>query len=335
MIVSATPNTAVDYTLRASEFALGKTIRTLESAWGMGGKAADAAWILGHYGVANLALGFAAGQNGERMDAMLRERGCQTDFVWVNGETRLNIVICKNGNHSTFTTSTLEVTPEHIKAFYEKYAQALEKATCLIFGGSLPKGVPSTFIADVIQIARNRGIPILFDSSGSYLKMGIEAHPTVIKPNLVELFEIIGDHTIVIDERGLTPEHKQFIYSCAQKIQIEYDVSVVLTMGKGGAMALFGNNHYWIPSLDVDVVSAAGAGDGILSGLALTYSQQKPITDGLRLGFAFASAIVKTIATADYHLDDVQYFYPLIELIPINTETFTMQGMHTRLRTDD
>jgi fructose-1-phosphate kinase PfkB-like protein len=67
VIVSVTPTTAIDYTLRVADFSLGRTIRALESAWGMGGKAADAGWILGHWGVPNLALGFAAGKNGHRM----------------------------------------------------------------------------------------------------------------------------------------------------------------------------------------------------------------------------------------------------------------------------
>ncbi len=334
MIISVTPNTAIDYTLRVSEFSLGQTIRTLESAWGMGGKAADAGWILGHYGVPNLVLGFAAGKNGERMDAMLHERGCQTDFVWVNGETRLNIVICKNGDHSTFTTSTLEVEPEHIKTFLKKYAQALEEASCLIFGGSLPKGVPFSFISDVIQMARSRNVPTFFDSSGSYLKLGIEAHPAVVKPNLVELFELTGDNTMMIDKGGFTPERRQYIYSCAQKVQMDYDVSVVVTMGKQGALALFGKDHFWIPSLKVDVISAAGAGDGVLAGLALAYSQHKPITEGIRLGFALASAITLTVATADYRLGDVQRFLPLIEIIPVTIDTIAHPGRNDYLRTD-
>ena len=53
MIITVTPNTAIDYSLRVPEFSLGRTIRAMESAWGMGGKAADAGWILGHWGVKN------------------------------------------------------------------------------------------------------------------------------------------------------------------------------------------------------------------------------------------------------------------------------------------
>jgi 1-phosphofructokinase family hexose kinase len=318
MIVSITPNTAIDYSLRVSEFTLGRTIRALESAWGMGGKAADAAWILGRWGERNLALGFAAGVNGHRMEAMLRERDCQTDFVWVNGETRLNTVICSGGKHSTFTSSTLDIAPEHVEALFTKYKLALDHATCLIVGGTLPKGVPSNFFADVIRLARMREIPVIFDSSGSHLRSGLEAVPTVIKPNLTELIDLSSAGKNFPDFTQNKKVNKQTIYDLAKQVQSQYGVSLVVTLGSEGAMALFGETHYWIPSLPVDVISAAGAGDAVLAGLALAFTQHKPIEDGLRLGFALATSVLLTLATADYNPEDARSFITQIELQPLS-----------------
>jgi len=322
MIVSVTPNTAIDYCLRVPEFILGRTIRSLESAWGMGGKAADAAWIVGHWGVTNLAMGFAAGPNGQRMEAMLRERGCQTDFVWVDGETRLNTVICSAGRHSTFTSSTLEVTSEHVAAFFSKYRLALEQATCVIVGGTLPYGTPSTFFADVIRLARQKDVPVIFDSSGPNLRAGLDAHPTVIKPNMTELADLTGEgFTYTVSSQSMA-DRIQAIYSQAQRVQAQFDVSVVVTLGSDGALGLFGSTHYLIPSLNVEVVSAAGAGDAVLAGLSVAYSQHLPIEDGLRLGFALATAVLLTLATADYRFEDARGFLPLIELQPLPSKLF-------------
>src|SRR5512133_776499 len=106
MIVTLTPNTGLDYTLQVSSFRLNETIRATDSAWGMGGKATDVSWILGKLGVPTRALGFAAGSNGLRMENMLRERGVETDFVWVEGETRLNtIVVIPDQGQSTITAA--------------------------------------------------------------------------------------------------------------------------------------------------------------------------------------------------------------------------------------
>jgi 1-phosphofructokinase family hexose kinase len=320
MIISVTPNTAIDYSLRVPEFKLGQTIRALETAWGMGGKAADAAWILGHWGVENLVMGFVAGENGNRMEAMLKERGCQTDFVWVNGDTRLNTVICIAGKHSTFTSSTLQATSTHVEAFFEKYQRALAGATCVIAGGTLPEGVPLTFFGDVIQLARQRDIPVIFDSSGSNLRMGLEACPTVIKPNLVELADIADEGFDLTAPGKSEADRKLAIYTLGQQVQSKYGVSLVVTLGSEGAIAFFGDTHYWIPSLSVNVVSAAGAGDAVLAGLAVAYAQHKPIEDGLRLGFALATSVLLTLATADYNPEDARFFLPLVVLHPLPEE---------------
>ncbi len=317
MILSVTPNTAIDYTMRVPEFSLGRTIRSLENAWGMGGKAADAAWILGHWGEANLAMGFAAGSNGHKMETMLRDRGCQTDFVWVEGETRLNTVICLEAKHSTFTCSTLEVLPEHISAFFEKYRRALDDAACVIVGGTLPYGVPLSFFAEVIQSARQRQIPVIFDSSGLSLKSGLLAYPTVVKPNIHELEELAGVVLSQVEENNFTSQ-KQRVYTLAQQVQAQYGVSLIVTLGSEGAVALFGESHYWIPSLKVDVVSAAGAGDAVLAGLAVAYAHRQPIEDGLRLGFALATSVLLTLGTADYHPETARSFLPFVELQPLN-----------------
>jgi 1-phosphofructokinase len=285
----------------------------------MGGKAADAAWILGHWGEKNLAMGFAAGANGHRMEAMLRDRGCQTDFVWVNGETRLNTVICLDGKHSTFTTSTLEVSSEQVGVFFSKYQQALKAASCVIVGGTLPKGVSVDFFEDVIRMARQRDIPVIFDSSGPSLISGLKACPTVIKPNLVELGELAGVEAPYTSTDQSKPDRLRAIYTLARQVQSQYGVSLVVTLGDEGAMSLFGEIHYWIPPLKVEVISAAGAGDAVLAGLAFAYAHQKPIEDGLRLGFALATSVLLTLATADYQLEDTRHFLTSVELQPLNT----------------
>ena len=97
MIITLTPNTGIDHTLQVSSFQLNSTLRASDSAWGMGGKATDVSWILGRLGIPTRALGFAAGANGQRMESMLRERGAETDFVWVEGDTRLNTILIVSG----------------------------------------------------------------------------------------------------------------------------------------------------------------------------------------------------------------------------------------------
>ena len=142
MIVTVTPNTAVDKVLFVEDFSCGRTIRSSHSAWGVGGKGACASWIMGELGVPSLALGFAAGTAGKRLEEMLRARGVRTDFVITGGETRVNVVVvCKaRGDQSTITEQALSILPHHVAALDDKVRGALSGASCLLLGGRVPSG---------------------------------------------------------------------------------------------------------------------------------------------------------------------------------------------------
>ena len=308
MIVTVTPNTCVDYTLLLPEFRLGETLRATEAAWGMGGKAADAAWILGRWGVPSLAMGFVAGQIGQRMEAMLQARGVATDFVEAEGETRLNVVVvcAKSKQQSTLTANTLRVRAEHVDQLRSRYMHALDQASCVILGGSLPEGAPHSLYSDLIGAARARNIPVIFDSSGSALRMGLAARPQLIKPNQAELAELTGQVVKSLEDA----------YQAASKLQRTFGVDLIATMGEQGALALIGQKHYYIPPLRVEVVSTAGAGDAILAGMAVALSRREPPEAGLRLGFALAGAVLRTLATADYQPEDARRFLEQVQLLP-------------------
>jgi 1-phosphofructokinase len=308
MIITLTPNTGIDHTIRVSSFRLDSTIRAVESAWGMGGKATDVSWILGKLGVPNRALGFAAGENGLRMEGMLRERGVETDFVWVEGETRLNTVIVVSGDgQSTITSSTLSVSSEHLTEFLPRYRKALEGASCVVMGGSLPSGVPLEFYSQAITQAHQAGVPVIFDSSGPCLLAGVKSRPALIKPNLAEVSDLLG----------YVPASRQEVQNAARKLHDEYGPNVIITMGAEGALAVFGDDSYFVQPLSIPVVSSAGAGDGVLAGMALAYERGESFEYGLQHGFALAGAILKTLPTADFQVDDYQGLLSQICIQPL------------------
>jgi len=87
---------------------------------------------------------------------------------------------------------------------------------------------------------------------------------------------------------------------------------------------------YRIPPLKVDVVSPAGSGDAVLAGLAGSIYRGQPIEEGLRLGFAAATAVVLLPGTADCRRNDVERFLPQIELIPYEGENALIQVVRYR-----
>jgi 1-phosphofructokinase family hexose kinase len=301
MIITLTPNTGIDHTVQVSSFQLDTTIRAIDSAWGMGGKATDVSWILGKLGLPTRALGFAAGPNGSRMEKMLRERGVETDFIWVDGETRLNSVIVVPGEgQSTITSSSLNVSPKHLSEFTTRYKKALEDASCVVMGGSLPRGVPLEFYAEAIAEAHAYRVPVILDSSGPPLASGLRSHPELIKPNLAEMGDLLGE----------VPASHAEVQQAARRLHDESGTNVIITLGEQGAFAVFGDGSYFIHPVSIPVVSSAGAGDGVLAGMALAYLRQEPPEYGLRHGFALAGAVLRTLATADFLIENYQDLLP-------------------------
>lgn len=308
MIVTVTANTTLDHNVIVPALEPNKTIRAVSSVYSMGGKPTDASFILGTLGTPSLALGFAAGLVGQKVEALLQARGVQTDFIQVGGETRINIVMAGRDDHShtTITTSTLEIAPEHLDALRLRYQSALDGASCVVMGGTLPKAMQPAFYAEYIRLAQERNVPVIFDASEPNLSAGLAARPTFIKPNQDELSALVGSPVHTLEEA----------YHAGRSIFDQYGTCPIITLGSEGGLAVLPEKAYRIPPLKIEVVSAGGAGDAVLAGLASSLDKDQPIEEGLRLGFAAAAAVCLMPGTADCRPEDVARLLPQVELVP-------------------
>jgi 1-phosphofructokinase len=307
MIVTLTPNTAIDLIVTVPKLTPNRTIRSTDTQYSMGGKPTDASWILGRMGVSSRALGLSAGAIGVKVNSMLSEFGVRCDFVEADGETRINTVILDeaSGEQTTITTASMTVTEAQLDQLRAKTYDAIQNATVLVTGGSLPAGVPSSFYEDVIRLAREYNVPVIFDASEPHLKVGLEAKPSFIKPNQHELSVLVGRDITTIEEA----------YKVGKDILQEYGTQSVITFGKEGALAILKDCSYRIPPIEIEVKSAAGAGDSVLAGLAHAIYHGNPIEEGLKLGIATATAVCLQVGTAAYDVRGMKRLLPQVELI--------------------
>ncbi|HEY64483.1 MAG TPA: hexose kinase [Caldilineae bacterium] len=309
LIVTVTPNPAVDRVLFLENFAWGRRIQVHRAVWGPGGKGTDGACVVAELGYPCLALGFAAGEPGERLAELLRAAGATPDFTPAGGMTRVNYVLVDTarGQQTTLTTDTLEVSPEQLAAFEARVDQALSRCSCLWLGGAMPSGVPDDLHARFIERARARGIPTILDARGPALRLGAAAHPTVLKPNEHELAELVGE----------VPEEPKRLADVLAGLLGDGTELVMATLGGRGAVAVTEEARWFLPPLRVPVVNAAGAGDGMAAALAIGLSQGWPWERSLRLAVATAAAIVMTPGTAECHKADVERLLPQVRLEPL------------------
>jgi fructose-1-phosphate kinase PfkB-like protein len=100
----------------------------------------------------------------------------------------------------------------------------------------------------------------------------------------------------------------------ARAVQTRYNVSVIATLDTDGALALLLEHSYRIPPLTVPLISAAGAGDAVLAGIAASIARNEPIEQGLRLGIAAAAAVCMRLGTAECRREDVEALLPHVRL---------------------
>lgn len=308
MIVTLTANTTMDLTLYVPELTPGLTIRATRSVQSMGGKPTDCAWILGEMGIPSRAFGFAGGTIGERIAAMLREKGVTVEFIEVEGESRINNVIIdeKTGLQTTITTTTLAVSEQHIDQLRPLFKAALAEATCLVLGGTLPAGMKPEFYTEMVAHGVERGVPVILDCDEPNLSAGLASCPTFIKPNRYELGHLTNTTIDSLDKA----------YRAGREIVAQYGTIPVITLDADGLLAVLPNKAYHIPPLPVTVVSAAGAGDAVLAGLAASVHRGQSIEEGIRLGAAAATAVIIQPGTAVCNRADIERFLPQVTLVP-------------------
>jgi 1-phosphofructokinase family hexose kinase len=312
VIVTLTANTGLDRVIFLPRFGWSETVRATYSILAMGGKGTDVSMVLAELGEPSLALGFAAGRTGEQMARMLEDRGVTCDFVWTDGETRTNEVLIDTDKNrqTTITLPGLTVRQSHLEQLRFKLSQCLERAACLVLGGSLPQGMGPDSYQELIQDARAAGVPTLFDASGPGLRSGVQALPSILKLNQSEMEELSG--------RRLTG--RRTVHRAAQRYVAQGVERVVLTMGAQGLWSLDTDQTYFVPPLPLTPVNTAGAGDGLMAGLAIGVASEWPWDQALRLGVAAAAAVCLTPGTAKCQREDVDRLLPEVRIIPHQEE---------------
>jgi len=310
MILTITPNTILDWTILLPHFVWNETLRASQGVWGIGSKPASSSWILGELGIPNRAMGFAAGMPGQKLEAMLQAKGVETDFIQVEGETntRVQLINQENATQSTLVVDNLLVKPAHVSQLLEKYEVALAHTEAVIAGGSLPHCLDKNILIELVRMARQRNIPVALDAPGKYLLPALVEHPNVIRPNRFELTTLAGKPVITVEDA----------YHAAKQIFEKYSTEVIVTLGASqDSLAVLKDQAYLIPVPQVEkIISRAGAGDGVLAGIAHALASRRPIEEGLKLGFAAAGAVIMTPASADCRKVDVDALLPTIQLIP-------------------
>jgi len=309
-VVTITLNPALDLTGSLDSLLVGSVSLVGKSNLHAAGKGVNVAKVLSDLGADVTVTGFLGKDNPELFHQLFDDIQVNNEFVEVQGATRINVKLVEaNGQVSDINFPGVQVTKEELERFEQTLFRLAETHDYFVLAGSLPGGVSAEQCAAWIEKLHQLGKKVLFDSSKTALRAGIEAQPWLIKPNDEELSDLIGDHLS-------TPEQCQ---SAAQTLSDKGIANIVVSMGSDGVMWL--NQGQWLHAKPprMNVVSTVGAGDTLVAGLCWGHMQLMPKQDLLRFATALSAQAVSQVGvgiTSQEELDNIKLQTQVSELYP-------------------
>lgn len=194
MILTVTPNPALDLTWHVDRLIEGGTHRADAGAVRAGGKGLNVARVAHAEGAEVLAITTIGGRVGEEFAAELLSSRVPHAFIRVVAETRRSIAVVDEARGDTTVINERGATPTDPEwaALLAEVVERMPTATALVISGSLPPGAPEPLLPVLIAVGRDAGLPVLVDTSGPALLQAADAGASVLKPNAAELTEATG-----------------------------------------------------------------------------------------------------------------------------------------------
>ncbi|AKL94835.1 1-phosphofructokinase FruK [Clostridium aceticum] len=299
MITTVTLNPAVDKTIEIHGFKPGAVNRIAGTRIEAGGKGINVSKVLKSLGADTLSTGFVGGENGKWINQCLKNEGIETDFVWIDQETRTNIKIVdtKTSIITDINDRGKPIEAVYLEDLYGQVEKWAEKSEVMVFAGSIPDGLTNTIYTDLIEVARRKGCKTILDAEGEQLLQGIGAKPYMIKPNIDELENALK--VKINNEDDLITYCKDFIQ---KGIHI-----VVVSMGEEGALLVSNKHVLRAEKVSVEVKSTVGAGDSMVAAFAYGMMKDYSLEETFKLAVAAATLSVKK-GTTLHQIHEIEGF---------------------------
>ena len=195
------------------------------------------------------------------------------------------------GHVTKYRDTPVELVPERVK-----------DADVVSMSGSVPKGLDGTAYQRLVKIVKEAGKPVILDTSGKLLEMGIEACPTLIKPNIDEIRMLTGKHCDDIQD----------IIDAAKTIHANGVEIVAVSLGADGSLAVGEEGIFRAIVPKINAVNTVGCGDSMIAGFALGLSEGLSLEETLRRASAISAAAAMREETGFFVMEDMEKLLPQI-----------------------
>lgn len=291
VILTVTPNPAIDVTYTLPALLPGIVHRVQELTSRAGGKGVNVARVLQQLGASPLVTGLSGGPRGLELERELAAAGIATALVDALPDVRTTLVV---HDDSGVTTSLWEpgrppADPDAAAAaLLDRCAALLPGARAMVVSGSLPAGVDPALPARLAAIAAAAGVPVIIDGDDAALLAAADAGHAVLMPNREELARLVDHPVTTIGD----------VAAAAERLCAGGTPAVVATLGADGMLAATATGTWWARPVTPVAGNPTGAGDAAAAAVAIGLTAGVPdwpriLADAIALS---AAAVARPVA---------------------------------------
>jgi 1-phosphofructokinase family hexose kinase len=205
VILTVTPNAALDLTWRVDALTPGATHRAPTGFSRAGGKGVNVARVLHAEGHQVLALSTVGGAIGAEFESELRASGIPHRLIRVDAATRRSVALVdeSRGETTVLNERGSALAPAEVETLTATAARLGRRARAVVISGSLPPGFGPEQIEALVAELVGAGVPVVVDATGAALLAAARAGATALKPNSDELAEATGERDPLVGARQL------------------------------------------------------------------------------------------------------------------------------------
>ena len=267
-----------------------------------GGGGVNVARAIRKLGGESLLLYPAGGLTGKRLQELLDEEGLNHRPFPIKGVNRESLVILEEstGQQYRFGMPGPQLNKEEWEPLIQELASMEPPPDYVVASGSLPPGVPSDFYARVAQVGKKRGAKVIIDVSGESLDVALQEGVFLIKPNVREFRELVGQE--IKEESQIKTAARKIVENGRCEV-------VVISLGAAGVLVVSEKFSEHIRPPTVPIISKVGAGDSMVAGIVLSLARGNSLKESVIFGVATGTAAVMTTGTELCRREDVERLY--------------------------
>jgi len=298
-IVTLTLNPSLDKHTYTERLVPDKKLRCDEPDYEPGGGGINVSRAIKIMGGESLAIYVAGGAAGDQIEKLLQEEGIEQRVIRTENPTRENLTVVEKStsNQFRFGMPGSDIGEKALEECIQILKDLPDDVEFLVASGSLPPGVSDDYYGLIAEIAEDKNLKYIVDTSGKALEKAAEKGMYLLKPNLGELSSLAGkDEISALEQEEIAQE---IIRNGKAEI-------LVVSLGPRGAMLATKDQIEYVVPPTVKQKSTVGAGDSMVAGIVLSLSRGEDLRDVVKRGVAAGTAATMTAGTELCRNEDVE-----------------------------